>query len=68
MDFEHNHNYLKALKLAEEISVEEHMPHVVRRQQADPSHASTPKNYWRVTVTIPLVDSIISEIDRFSIT
>lgn len=69
MDFEHDRIYSKAIKLAEEIGTEEHMPRVVGRQRnrSNPS-VLNPKEYWRVTVTIPLVDSIISEMNsRFSV-
>ena len=55
MDFEHDRIYSKGCKLVEEIGTEEHT-------------VTSPKEYWRVTVTIPLVDSIISEvISRLSV-
>ena len=69
MDFEHDRIYSKACKLAEEIGTEEHMPRVAGRQRnrSNPT-VTSPKEYWRVTVTIPLVDSIISEVNsRFSV-
>ena len=69
MDFEHDRIYSKACKLAEEFGTEEHMPRVAGRQRnrSNPT-VTSPKEYWRVTVTIPLVDSIISEVNsRFSV-
>ena len=45
------------------------MPRVIRGRQTRPNPAvNSPSDYWRVTITIPLLDSIISELAaRFSI-
>ena len=50
------------------INSNESIPRIVygRQQRAIP-RAETPEQYWRVTVSIPLLDSIISELEcRFS--
>ena len=50
------------------INSNESIPRIVygRQQRANPT-VETPEQYWRVTVSIPLLDSIISELEcRFS--
>ena len=44
---------------------EECSPYIVHRRQRRPNPIVTsPEEYWRVTITIPLLDSIISEHDK----
>ena len=66
---EHNRIYHKALNLCRDISSSESMPRVIRGRQTRPNPTvSSPTDYWRVTITIPLLDSIISELEaRFSV-
>ena len=49
--------------LFQQIGSEEGMPRIIRGRQtrANPS-VTSPCDYWRVTVTIPLLDSILSEL------
>ena len=68
VDVEHNRIYHKAVILSQQIGSEEGMPRTIRGRQtrANPS-VTSPCDYWRVTVTIPLLDSILSELGtRFS--
>ena len=66
---EHDRIYCKPLILSIHIGSNESMPHVIRDRQTRPnSSVSSPSDYWRITITIPLLDSIISELEaRFSI-
>ena len=68
MDDEHTKMYEKALKLASDIGSEENMPRIIRGRQTRPNpDVSSPCDYWRVTITIPFLDSVISEMEsRFS--
>ena len=66
---QHNRIYCKTLKLADDIGSKEGMPRIVKRRQKNRPNpdVTSPQDYWRVTVTIPFIDSIISELDcRFS--
>ena len=65
---EHNRIYGKALLLSTEIGSEEGMPRVIRGQQTRPNpEVASACDYWRVTITIPFLDSIISEMEsRFA--
>ena len=68
VDAEHSRVYAKAKKLAADVGSKEEMPRVVsgRQTRANPS-VSCPTDYWRVTITIPFLDSIIIELEsRFS--
>ena len=66
---EHDRIYCKALNLSTHIGSNESMPRVIRGRQTRPNPAvSSPSDYWRITITIPLLDSIISELEaRFSV-
>ncbi len=68
LDAEHNRMYCKAKKLATDIGSEEAMPRIIRGRQTRPNpDVSSPCDYWRVTVSIPFVDSILSELEsRFA--
>ena len=59
---------MKAKKLAADIGSDEAMPRIIRGRQARPNpDVSSPSDYWKVTVEIPFVDSILSEVDtRFA--
>lgn len=68
VDVEHNRIYTKAQKLAANIGSDEAMPRIIKGRQTrwNPS-VSSPCDYWRVTVTIPFIDSVISELEtRFA--
>ena len=69
MDEEHTKIYGKAKKLADDIGCEEKMPRIIKGRQTRPNpEVSTPTEYWRVAVTIPFLDSVISEMEsRFSL-
>ena len=67
---QHDKIYSKALKLADDIGSKEDMPRIIRgRQTMRPNpDVRSPQEYWRVTVTIPFLDSIISELEcRFDV-
>ena len=58
VDWQHNsmYTYAQAKKLAADLESDETMPHRIRACQiADPSDC------WKVTVTIPFLDSVINE-------
>jgi len=65
---EHDRIYRKALDLSKQVDSDEQMPRIIRGRQSRPNPSvASPSDYWRVTVTIPLLDSIISEIvSRFA--
>ena len=68
VDVEHNRIYAKAKKLAADIGSGEAMPRIIRGRQtrANPT-VLLPCDYWRVTLTIPFLDSIFSELEsRFA--
>ena len=66
---EHDQIYCKALNLSTHVGSDESMPCVIRGHQTMPDPTiSSPSDYWRITITIPLLDSIISELEaRFSV-
>ena len=68
VDAEHDRIYAKALNLADKIGSEESMPRIIRGRQTRPNPSvSSPCDYWRITITIPLLDSIICELEsRFA--
>jgi len=60
-DAEHDKIYRKALSLSTNLVS---MPRVIRGRQTRPNPTvNSPSDYWRVTITIPLLDSIISELE-----
>ena len=64
VDKEHDLIYQKALLLTDKIGGEERIPRIIPRRQSRPnSEVQSPKDYWRVTVTIPFLDSIITELE-----
>ena len=68
VDVEHNRIYAKAKKLAADIGSDEAMPRIIKGRQtrANPT-VLLPCDYWRVTLTIPFLDSILSELEsRFA--
>ena len=68
VDVEHNRIYAKAKKLAADIGSDEAMPRIMKRKQtrANPT-VLLPYDYWRVTLTIPFLDFILSELEsRFA--
>ncbi|XP_062501846.1 uncharacterized protein LOC134178950 [Corticium candelabrum] len=68
VDVEHNRIYAKAKKLAADIVSDEAMPHIIKGKQtrANPTVLLS-CDYWRVTLTIPFLDSILSELEsRFA--
>ena len=68
VDIEHSRIYRKGVDLAISIGSQEAMPRVFGGRQTRPNPSvDSPSDYWRVTVTIPLIDSILSEMEnRFS--
>ena len=68
VDVEHNRIYAKAKKLAADIGSDEAMPRIIKGRQtrANPT-VLLPYDYWRVALTIPFLDSILSELEyRFA--
>ena len=64
VDKEHGRIYQKALLLADKIGGEERMPRIIPGRQSRPNpEVQSPKDYWRVTVTILFLDSIITELE-----
>ena len=64
----HNLVYNKAYSVANDIGVQEDMPHTTSRQQhrSNPSHEK-PKDYYRLVVTAPMLDHLYSQLEkRFS--
>ena len=62
-DKEHDRIYQKALLLTDKIGGEERMPRIILGRQSKPNpEVQSPKDYWRVTVTIPFLYSIITEL------
>ena len=68
VDKQNTKMYEKALKLASDIGCEENMPRIIRGRQTRPNpDVASPCEYYRVIITIPFLDSVISEMDsRFS--
>ena len=63
VDKAHDRIYQKALLLTDKIGGEERMPRIIPGRQSRPNpEVQSPKDYWRVTVTIPFLDSIITEL------
>ena len=63
-DKEHDRIYQRALLLTDKIGGEEIMPRTIPGWQSRPNpEVQSPKDYWRVTVTIPFLDSIINELE-----
>ena len=68
VDIEHNRIYCKALFLSAEIGSKEGMPRIIRGRQTSPNpDVASPCDYWRVTITIPFLDSIINELETIKI-
>ena len=64
VDKEHDRIYQKALLLTDKIGGEERMPCIIPERQSRPNpEVQSPKDYWRVTVTIPFLDSIITKLE-----
>ena len=50
--------------LTDKIDGEDRMPGIIPGRQSRPNpEVQSPKGYWRVTVTIPFLDSIITELE-----
>ena len=62
--------YLYAIRVAENIGVDPSFPRTTGRQQHRPNTpAANPEEYFRRTIAVPLLDSIISEMEvRFDAT
>lgn len=54
--------------MSKQVDSEQRMPRIIRGHQSRPNPSVTsPCDYWRVTITIPLLDSIMSDIvNRFA--
>ena len=64
VDKEHDQIYQKALLLTDKIGGEESVPRIIPGRQSRPiPEVESPKDSWRVTVTIPFLDSIITELE-----
>ena len=64
----HSLVYNKASSIARDIDVQEEMPRITSRQQhrSNPSH-ETPKDYYRLVITAPMLDHLHSQLEeRFS--
>ena len=60
----HSQIYDRAVKIAESVGVEESRPHIAGRQQHRPNvQAQNCNDYYRVNLTIPLLDHLITELD-----
>ena len=60
--------YAGVKKFADDVGSEEKMPRIIHGRQSRPNpEVTNPKDYWRVTLTIPFLDSIIMELEsRFA--
>ena len=64
VDKEHDRISQKASLLTDKIGGEERMPRIIPGRQSRPNpEVQSPKDYWRVTVPIPFLDSIITELE-----
>lgn len=64
VEIEHSRMYAGVKKLADNVGSEEKMPRIIRgRQSRLNPEVTNPKDYWRVTLTIPFLDSIIMELE-----
>ena len=64
VDKEHDRIYQKALLLTEKIGGVERMPRIIPGWQSRPNpEVQSPKDYWKVTATIPFLDSVITELE-----
>ena len=69
VDSEHDRIYSQAKKLASDVDSEEKMPrvHGGRQTRSNPA-VECPAQFWKVTITIPFLDTIISEMaERFDV-
>ena len=65
VDKEHDRIYQNALLLTDKIGGEERMPSIIPGRQTRPNpEVQSSKDHWEVTVTIPFLDSIITELER----
>ena len=63
VDLYHGKWYKEALDLAEKVGVEEKMKRVVKRQTLRDNQPSTgPLDYYKKSITIPLLDHVINEL------
>ena len=64
VDVKHGRIYRKAVEFSQQNGTEEGMPHIIRGRQTRPNPSvASPCDSWRVTITIPLLDSIVSELE-----
>ena len=68
LDVEFKKIYSQAQRMAEKIAVEEKFPRIIKRQQHRGNQpATTPEDYYRQSLAIPFLDTLISEMkSRFS--
>ena len=68
VETEHSRIYTNAKKLATDVGSKEEMPRVIHgRQTRSNPDVTCPYDYWRTTITIPFLDSIIMELEtRFT--
>ena len=60
----HNECYLKVLDLAKRLNIEEKKPRTTSRQVHRNNNPNTnPSNYFKATITIPLLDHISTDLD-----
>ena len=63
LNFYHGKWYNDAVKVAEKIGVEPSMPRVVRRQTLRANNpSSNPMVHYKVNLTIPFLDQVLSEL------
>ena len=65
---EFGHIFRQAVQIADHVGIEPSLPRIARKQihRSNPPY-DTPEEYYRRTIAIPLLDSLLSELDtRFS--
>ena len=65
IDKYHNEWYSEACKLAQRITVDESVPRTCARQtKRENFPAESPSYYYKVSLSIPLIDTVLSELKR----
>ena len=63
IDKYHDECYSEACKLAQETNANEFIPRACARQTARESFpAESPSQYYKLSLSIPLIDSVLSEL------
>ena len=65
IDKYHDESYQQACKLGQKINVNESVPRSCVRQTARENfHAESPSHYYKLSLSIPLIDTVLSELKR----